>query len=538
MNPKDGSFLDMQIMWNRLIAVTGEQAKALIRTAFSTIVRECEDISAGVFDLKGRMIAQAVTGTPGHINSMAEAVKHFLEHFPPEGMNEGDTYITNDPWMGTGHLNDFVLTTPAFHNGKLVAFFACTSHLMDVGGLGVSPESSDVFMEGLYIPMLKLIDRGQVNETLMAMIKANSRIPIETEGDVYSLVASNEVGASALIRMMDEFGIDDIEPLAEYVFARSRQAVLRKIADLPKGSWSCRMNTDGYDEPIQLAATLTISDSAIHVDYEGTSRSVNKGINVPLAYTKAYSVFALACVVGGDIPNNAGSLEPFTVSAPQNSVVNAQKPLPVAARHVIGLFLPDVVFGCLRQAVPDRVPAEGASCIWNVTVRGRYRTNRSDQTPYTISITMNGGTGARLNKDGLSATAFPTGVHGTPVEIAEMQAPLVFWRKELRQGSGGDGRTRGGLGQIVEISSRDGMPFELLAAFDRIKFPARGQFGGKDGAPGYVGLSTGESVDGKGVTTIMPDQRLVLKMPGGGGLGDPANRDARRREFDQGNELV
>ena len=262
--------IDLQIMWNRLIAVVEEQAQTLMRTAFSPIVRECGDLSAGVFDLEGRMLAQAVTGTPGHVNSMAESVKHFLRHFPIETMKPGDAYITNDPWMGTGHLNDFVITTPCF-NGKPVALFSCTSHLMDIGGIGFGPDATDVFMEGLYIPMLKLIDQGKVNETLMAMIRTNTRLPVDTEGDVYSLAGCNDVGARRLVEMMDEFGIDTLDDLGDHIIARSREAVLAEIAKLPKGTWHNAMTVDGYDEPVTLRPTLTISDTGIHVDYTGTS---------------------------------------------------------------------------------------------------------------------------------------------------------------------------------------------------------------------------------------------------------------------------
>src|SRR2546429_6962034 len=259
--------IDLQIMWNRLIAVVEEQAQVLMRTAFSPIVRECGDLSAGVFDRKGRMLAQAVTGTPGHVNSMAESVKHFIAHFPIETMKPGEAYITNDPWMGTGHLNDFVVTTPCFKDGKPVALFSCTSHLMDIGGIGFGPDATDVFMEGLYIPMLKLIDQGVVNETLMAMIRANTRLPIDTEGDTYSLAACNDVGAKRLAEMMDEFGIDSLDSLAEHICARSREAVIAEIAKLPRGTWRNDMTVDGYDPPAALAAAVTVSATGIHVDY-------------------------------------------------------------------------------------------------------------------------------------------------------------------------------------------------------------------------------------------------------------------------------
>jgi N-methylhydantoinase B len=530
--PHPSSDIALQIMWNRLIAVVEEQAQTLLRTAFSSIVREAGDLSAGIFDRKGRMLAQAVTGTPGHVNSMAKSVKHFIAHFGLDTMKEGDAYITNDPWMGTGHLNDFVITTPCFHKGRLVGLFSCTSHLMDIGGIGFGPDGTDVFMEGLYIPFLKILEEGKVNETLMAMIRANTRLPIDTVGDVYSLMACNDVGCQRLVEMMQEFGLDDLDELAQHICARSRAAVLAEIAQLPKGSWSNAMTTDGFDAPITLRATTTISDGGIHVDYTGTDPQVRKGINVPFSYTTAYTVFGLGCIVAARIPNNAGSLAPLTVSAPEGTILNAQKPAAVCIRHVIGQMLPDVVFGCLAQAIPERVPAEGTSCLWNLNVRGSVKGGQGGNYGFTMAVTSNGGTGARPHADGLSATAYPSGVKGTPVEIAEAITPLIFWRKELRPGSGGEGATRGGLGQIIEIESGIAEPFELLAAFDRIDHPPRGRRGGKPGAPGAVAIKGGRKLQGKGTQVVQRGERLVVMTPGGGGLGTPGERDAALVERD------
>ncbi len=524
--------IDIQVMWSRLVAVVEEQAQTLLRTAFSSIVRECGDLSAGVFDRQGRMLAQAVTGTPGHVNSMAESVHHFIRHFPLETMKPGDIYICNDPWMGTGHLNDFVLTTPCFHKGKLVALFSCTSHLMDIGGLGFGPDATDVFMEGLYIPMLKLAEAGQLNETLMAMIRANTRLPVDTEGDVYSLANCNDVGCRRLVEMMTEFGLSDLDQLADEICERSRAGVMAEIAKLPKGTWDARMTIDGYDEAVELVGRVTVCDTGVHVDYTGTSPAAKRGINVPMAYTTAYTVFGLGCAIAPRIPNNAGSLAPFTVSAPEGSILNAPKPRPVLARHIIGQMLPDVVFGCLRQSIPERVPAEGTSCLWNITLRGQ--TNEKDRGNYgfAMTFTSNGGTGARPQKDGLSATAYPSGVRGTPVEIAEQIMPLIFWKKQLREDSGGAGTTRGGLGQEIEIGSAIGEPFELLAAFDRIDHPPRGRDGGANGAAGYVGLKSGKRMKGKGFQTIPANDRLTVLTPGGAGIGAPASRAAPRVEAD------
>ncbi len=538
MNRHDAlSEIKMQIMWNRLLAVVEEQAQTLMRSAFSPIVRECGDLSAGIFDLKGRMLAQAVTGTPGHVNSMAESVKHFIAKFPVETMREGDIYITNDPWQGTGHLNDFVLTTPAYHHGSLVGLFSCTSHLIDIGGIGFGPDANDVHAEGIYIPMLKLAENGVINHTLMEMIKANTRMPVESEGDVYSLAACNDIGCQRLSEMMDEFELTDLDNLAHHIIENSRQAVLNRIADVPNGVYRNTMTVDGYDHALDLVATTTVSDVGIHVDYDGTSPMSKFGINVPLAYTTAYTVFGLGSAIAPDIPNNAGSLGPFTVGAPTGSILNALYPAAVSSRHVVGQMLPDVVFGCLRQAVPDRVPAEGTSCLWTITLRGQVA-GRNDAASVTFNAVTNGGTGARPGKDGLSATAYPSGVRGTPVEITESTLPVIVWRKELRPDSGGAGRTRGGHGQTIEIESSNGAPLEILAAFDRIDHPPRGRDGGADGAAGYLGLKSGEKLRGKGFQDIPAGDRLVVLTPGGAGLGDAAERAAQSIESDLKDGLI
>ena len=523
--PTGLSQINLQIMWHRLISVVEEQAQTLLRTAFSSMVRECGDLSAGVFDMNGRMLAQAVTGTPGHVNSMAESVKHFLRHFPAGTMKPGDIYITNDPWMGTGHLNDFVLTTPAFHNGRMVALFSCTSHLIDIGGIGFGPDATDVHMEGIYIPFLKLADQGVMNETLLAIVRANTRQPVESEGDVYSLAACNDIGCQRLSEMMGEFGLDDLDELGAYIEDSSRAAVLAELAKLPNGVYHNTMRIDGYDAPLDLCAAVTISNDGIHVDFDGTSPESRFGINVPLSYTTAYTCFGLSCIVAPDVPNNAGSLGLMSVSAPSGCILNAQKPAAVSSRHVVGQLLPDVVFGCLRQAAPKRTPAEGTSCLYNINMRGRSLGANEAGAGYVVTAVTNGGTGARPTKDGLSATAYPSGVRASPIEILESIAPLVFWRKELRPDSGGPGQRRGGHGQYLEIENRDGQDFELLAAFDRIDNPARGHDGGGDGAKGRITLSSGAVLQGKGFQTIPSGQRLMVETPGGAGIGDPRNRD-------------
>ncbi len=513
------SVIDRQIIWDRLHAVVEEQAQALLRTAFSTIVRECGDLSAGIFDVDGRMLAQAVTGTPGHVNSMAESVKHFLAAFPPETMQPGDVYITNDPWRGTGHLNDFVVTTPAFHQGRMVGLFSCTSHLTDIGGIGFGPDATDVLMEGIALPFLKVVDRGEVNRTLIEICKANSRLPVEMEGDIYSLIACNDVGVIRLQETMREYGLADLGEIGTHIVETSRAAVLQALADLPRGSYRYAMTIDGYDQPIDLVAEVTIGADGVVVDFAGTSPQQRRGINVPLAYTTAYTCFGLMCALSPRVPNNAGSLGCYRVTAPEGSILNAAYPAPVSSRHIVGQMLPDVVFGCLRQALPDRCPAEGTSCLWNMTFRGPRADNSNNRYGFAITVTTNGGTGARPTSDGLNATAYPSGVKGTPIEIVEAMTPLLFWRKELRPGSGGTGRFRGGDGQIIEVENTEGLPFELLAAFDRIDFPPRGAVGGANGAPGVVETRAGRRLQGKGFQTLEGHERLVVMTPGGGGHG-------------------
>ena len=534
----DKKNIQNQVMWNRLLSVVEEQGQTLVRTAFSPIVRECGDISAGVFDLEGRMMAQAVTGTPGHVNSMAESVKHFINHFPLSTMNEGDIFITNDPWMGTGHLNDFVLTTPCFKDNKIVGLFSCTSHLTDIGGLGVGPDATDIHMEGLYIPMLKLADRGVMNETLLKLVSQNTRQPVETEGDVYSLAACNDIGCKRLVEMMNEFEIDDLKNLSDFIYNKSLSAVENEIKKIPNGVYENSMMIDGFEKDIKLEAKLTVFDKSISVEYTGTSDKSKFGINVPLSYTKAYTCFGLSCLVSAEIPNNAGSLKPFEIDAPLGSILNAPYPAAVCARHIIGQMLPDVVFGCLEKAIPDKVPAEGASCLWNITFRGKTDRGTNNNSLFAVTAVVNGGTGARPNKDGLSATAYPSGVRGTPVEINEAVAPLLFLKKEYNPGSGGKGKYNGGLGQLIEIKSAIDEDMDLLASFDRIKFPARGRLNGSNGKPGQVSVKGKGKLNGKGTQVIKAGDILQIHTPGGAGYGDYSKRDQVLLEKDLENEFL
>jgi len=533
-----------QIMWNRLIAVVEEQARIMIRTAFSTTVREAGDLSAGVFDLNGRMMAQAVTGTPGHVNSMAESVGHFLKKFPIQTMNPGDHYITNDPWLGTGHLHDLTVVSPAFYKGNIVGLFANTAHVIDIGGLGMGPEGRSVFEEGMYIPITRCFDRGKPNETFFDFIRAGSRLPVELEGDVYSLCACNDAGAHRLVEMMDEFELENLDALAGFIFDNSLRATLAEIRRLPGGTFSGEIWSDGYEEPVRLAARMRILNDGIEVDFAGTSGLSSRGINVPPAYCRAYSCFGIKCVVAPDIPNNWASLAPFRMIIPDGCILNAPHPYPVSVRHVIGHLLPDLMMGCLHQAVPDRVTAEGASALWNPPLRGgssvsgQARGNKPVIGDFEIITFNSGGTGARPTQDGLNATAFPSGVRTMPVEATENVAPIIIWRKELKPDSGGAGLTRGGTGQIMEIGTKGDLEFSVNASFDRIAHAPKGRDGGKEGARGVVRRKSGVTLRTKGYQVIPDGERLVLELPGGAGMGNPAARDPERVARDVQDGLV
>lgn len=525
----DFADVHFQIMWNRLISVVEEQALTLVRTAFSTSVREAGDLSAGVFDGEGRMLAQAVTGTPGHVNAMAAAVGNFIDVLGRDNIHEGDVYITNDPWKGTGHLLDFTFVTPSFRDGALVGYFACTAHVVDVGGRGFGPDANEVYEEGIFVPIMKFAKRGELNRDLINIVRHNVREADQVIGDLHSLAACNRIGHLRLMEMMTEFDLTSLDALRDFIFENSRAATLEKLAALPAGSYANDMTVDGYDKPVHMKVRLDVSPDGVHADFDGTSGQSALGINVPLIYTLAYCGYGLKCALAPDIPNNHASLEPFTVSAPEGCILNALHPAPVAVRHVLGHFIPDTVLGAVSQFLPDVAPAEGASALWNIQISARPMEGAqaaAGERLQSSEILMfnSGGSGARPTLDGLNATAFPSGVHAMSVEATEQTGPITVWRKEFREGSGGAGRLRGGLGQVVEISANEGHEFWIKAMFDRVENPARGRQGGQSGAAGTVSLDDGTAMRPKGRQKVPADRTLVLELPGGGGFGDPSER--------------
>jgi N-methylhydantoinase B len=515
----------LEVIWNRFMSVANEQQDALIRTAFSTIVRESQDLACGLFDTRARMVAQSLSGTPGHINAMATSMKHFLAAFPPEKLQPGDVLITNDPWQTAGQINDITITTPIFRAGKMVALFANTCHSADIGGRILSAEAREVFEEGLRIPIMKLFDGGEPNRVLMQIVRSNVRQPDEVIGDFYAQTACNETGGRALLEMMNEFGLDSIDPIAEEIIRRSEAAVRAEIRLLPDGAWTNETWSDGFEEPIVVRCTVKIAGDEIFIDFSGSSPQSTRGINVVFNYTHAYASFAIKAAICPDVPHNEGSFRPVHVSAPPGSILNALDPAPVASRQVIGHFIPSAIFAALSGAMPGRLMAPGADPIWLSVWRG-------DSPPFTLTVFQVGGTGARPTKDGLNAVGFPSGVAGVPAEVIESLSPVVLKRRELRADSGGAGEWRGGLGQLTEFTRRGQGRWSVSSIADRTAYPAPGLLGGHSGVTGEVTLDDGTRLNAKALKDLKNGEVVHVNLPGGGGYGDPKSRDVEKVRWD------
>jgi N-methylhydantoinase B len=519
---RDFDPIELEILWQSLIATVNEQAKALQRSAFSPIVREAGDLANAVFDRRGRMVAQAVTGTPGHINSLAMAVQNILEEYPLDELDEGDVIITNDPYRTAGQLLDVTVLVPVWRNGRPIALFGSTIHHTDVGGYGIGAGGRDVFEEGLWIPIVKLMRAGLRNDDAWKFILSNVRQPDHMAGDLHAQMASAAVGAQRLGALCDQHGLDDIEALADEIIDRSRAATQQGIRELPAGTYRSSALLDLADgSRIEIVCALTVDADAgeITVDYTGSSQASPWGINVVRNYTHAYTTFTVRSVLNPEIPNNHGSLEPIKMIAPEGSIVNAVSPQPCTARHVVGMFLPNALLKALAQVRPDAAMAEGSGAVWTMQVSG----NHDDGSPFiTAMFTYAGGVGARATKSGLDACSYPTGVAAVPIEVVEASAPIRFRTKALRPGSGGDGAQTGGLGQTIEFEVDTTRPWQLNAVTSRLASPPLGIFGGEAGSAGRFSVN-GTDVTTQARITLQPQDVVRLELPGGGGYGEAAS---------------
>jgi len=517
--------ITLEVIWSRLISVVDEQAAALIHSSFTTVVREAGDLSAGVFDRGGNMIAQSVTGTPGHINTMANCVRKYVApNYPIDSLEPGDTLITNDPWEASGHLFDLTIVSPVFYRGRGVAWFANTCHAVDIGGATMGGDARSLYEEGLAIPLMKLFKAGEANRELFDIIRANVRVPDQVIGDIYAQEVGNQVGARKLIEMLDEYGLPDIEAVSALILDRTETAVRNAVRALPDGSYRNTITIDGFDAPLTIACAIIVDGDGLTVDYAGSSPQVDRGINVVLNYTHAYTTYTLMAVLAPGIPNNEGAFRPIDVQAPLGSILNCRRPAPVSARHLIGHFVSQPLLTALAEIVPEQVIANGPAGLWNTMMDGMDETGEE----FAYIFFSAGGMGAAHNRDGLSATAFPSGIMGVPVEAIETAAPLLMHRRELRPDSGGPGRFRGGLGQVMELEIITGAPANHSCMYDRTGNPALGLLGGQAGAAGQVRLSDGGRPHPKSHYLLAPGQRVILELPGGGGFGPPCERAPER----------
>ncbi|RLA80749.1 MAG: hydantoinase B/oxoprolinase family protein [Deltaproteobacteria bacterium] len=519
--------ITLEILWRRLISIVDEADASVARTAFSSLLRDAHDYTCMFTDRHGRELAQGTFCTPGQAGAMSLGVKKIIHHFPLEEYRPGDVIIVNDPWLLAGHLNDICVLSPIFYKGDLVAFTACVFHHSDIGGR-VSSDNREVYEEGLFIPPIKLYEAGKLNESVMEMIRWNVRTPEQVVGDIRSQVAANHVCSQKILEMMKEEGLDTLDDLAEEIIERTERSMREAISRIPDGVYPYEGVIEGAGgrDDITVRLKVEVKGSDINVDFAGTSPQVNWGGNVVYNFTYAYVFMAIKSAMDPDIPINEGSTRPVKVTAPEGCVVNCKFPAAVAARMQIGHFMTEMVFRALASAIPDRImaPCGGTPAQTNI-----FYGRRHDGRPWLTMIIRGGGMGANSKMDGHHCAIFPANGANTPVEIFESDTPLLVEARELVPDSGGPGRMRGGLGRKMVIRVPDDEyapqpPVTIAIQAGRFKYPPEGIFGGKPGAKAQF-LVNGEPGDPSGLTFCKPGDVVAFYSAGGGGYGDPFERD-------------
>jgi len=518
MSNKTFDPVSLGIMWDRLISIVDEIVSTLVRTSFSTIVKESYDLTCVVLDAEANSIAQGTFSVPVFIGSAPITLRHMLKRYPAETLKPGDVIITNDPWLGTGHLYDITMVRPVFRGGRIVAYTLSISHLPDVGGSGFGSSAAEVYHEGLRLPICKLYDEGRLNELLMEIIRTNVRVPEQVIGDVMANVACNEVGGREILAFMDEYGLHDLTDLSQAIRGQSEAAMRAKVRELGQGTYHNRMQVEGFDGPCDYVVRIDIKGDTVAFDFTGTSGCVRAGVNVPFCYTNAMALHAIKSLLLPTIPNNAGSIAPISVFAPPGCILNAQPPFATGGRHAMGHFVTPLVYGALTEAAPDRVQA-GSGMMNLITFQGMRRDGRPFSTIYFAA----GGYGALRDLDGRCTLPHPSNMAVVPVEVWETLTHTTIESKKLVPDSGGPGRWRGGLGQDVVLRNDTGHPVVTLGMGNRTMFPARGMFAGGDGAL-RVHAIDGKPVHAKGRNELAPGQRMRIVEAGGGGYGDPVAR--------------
>jgi len=518
----------LEVLWTRIISVVDEAAKAIVRTSFSTLSNEANDFACVLTDARGAALAQNSGSIPSFIGCLPATVRHFIRELGADSMRPGDVLITNDAWLGTGHMSDVSVLKPIFHRERLVAFSATTSHMPDIGGRIRAIEAREIFEEGLHIPLSRLVRAGRVDDTLVALIRANVRTPDQTLGDIWAQVSANELMERRVNALMDDYDLATLTELGDELFARSERAMREAIRAVPDGTYRYAFRTDGTGAPFDFKVALTVRGDEIVADFTGTSPQQPRAINCVLAYTYAMTAYAIRCALLPGLPNNEGMYRPITVKAPEGSLLNPRFPAAVVSRATTGHYVPALVLGALHQVIPERVMASAGSPLWAVSQSG----TRDDGRPYTTVLFFNGGMGATPVKDGEHVLSWPSNISSTPVEVAERNSPLFFHYKRMRAGSGGPGRFRGGLGQAMLIESHSPRPIVVSFMAERTTFPAPGLAGGGAGERGDVRIN-GRRVDNRKQHVLERGDRVLIATPGGGGYGPARARDPRRAARDR-----
>ena len=512
--------IHLEILWNRMIAAVDEAAASLLRSAFSTVVRESYDFSCVVTDARGNALAQASDSIPSFISTLPETVRHFIAAYPTDSLSPGDVLITNDPYMGTGHLPDISVCRPIYSHGTLVGFAASTAHAPDIGGKIRSPEPREVYEEGLQIPLLKLHEAGKPNQTFMAMLRKNVRVPDQVEGDLEAQLGALAIMERRIDELITTYGLADLSELSAAVCARTEAAVRQAVRALPDGIYHSTVETDGLaDAPLQIKVEVEVTGDTVRIDFAGSSEQVAKAVNCPLCYTRAMSAYAIKAALAPDLPNNDGAIRPIRVAAPEGTIINPSHPASVGSRALTGHYIPALVMDALAGIAPDRVLAGSGSPIWCVNINGSL----ADGTPIAGLFFFNGGMGASAQGDGLSCVSWPSNISSTPAEEIEHRLPFRVLHRALREGSGGAGKSIGGHGQDVELEYIGAKPGAVAFLAERTRAPAKGIAGGGTGALGRLEID-GKPVDPKAQHVLQPGSRIVLATPGGGGYGTVDHR--------------
>ncbi len=519
--------IQLEIQWQRLISIMDEVDNAVIKTSFSTIVGESHDFACILLNADGGSICQSSFSPPDFCVILPRTTRALLEKFPVETLREGDVLVTNDPWLAAGHLPDYAIVTPVFHQGRVVAFMGTIAHLSDVGGHGGDILATDVFTEGVRIPPAKLYEAGSENKLLFDLIGQNCRVPNLVLGDLRAIVGTHQVGARRLKEFLADYELADITDLSREIHDRSEKVMRERITAIPDGVYEFGLDIDGYIDIVHLHATVTIRGSDAYVDYAGTSPQTGKAaINCVYNVTFSSSMYPFKCALVPGIPNNEGLFRPVHVTAPEGSILNTTFPHPVQARAKTTNNINQVLFGALWPAFGEHAQA-GAGSIWPFSVSGFG----PDGGRFSVHVLPHGGRGSMRGMDGLVPIAFPHNSSVTPVEIWEAQCPVMILNKELLPDSAGAGRHRGGPGQVMTFRNAGTYAVNARVRPDKVFCAPRGIDGGHDGKTGSVRYN-GEVITEFPILKFQPGDVIELRMPGGAGFGDPRQRDPEAIERD------